>query len=144
MRHWNRPDEISFKSMIVFYLRAEKGLKVALNDKGNVDFFLASTYSWPGYSDSVGEYPLLKRAVNVSHSFRGLPWCSDGKVSAYNAEDRFDTWVGKILWRKQWQPTPVLVPGKSHGRSSLVGYSLWGHKESDTTKRLHFHDSIRK
>ena len=34
--------------------------------------------------------------------------------------------------------TPVLLPGKSHGRRSLVGYSPWGHKESDTTKRLHF------
>ena len=39
----------------------------------------------------------------------------------------------------QWQPTPVLLPGKSHGRRSLVGYSPWGHEESDTTERLHFH-----
>ena len=42
-------------------------------------------------------------------------------------------------WRKQWQPTPVLLPGKSHGRRSLVGYSPWGLKELDTTERLHFH-----
>ena len=41
-------------------------------------------------------------------------------------------------WRRKWQPTPVLLPGKSHGRRSLVGYSLWGHEESDTTERLHF------
>ena len=41
-----------------------------------------------------------------------------------------------------WQPTPVLLPGKSHGQRSLVGYSLWGHKESDTTERLHFHFTI--
>ena len=39
----------------------------------------------------------------------------------------------------QWQPTPVFLPGKSHGRRSLVGYSPWGHKESDTTERLHLH-----
>ena len=38
----------------------------------------------------------------------------------------------------QWQPTPVLLPGKSHGRRSVVGYSPWGRKESDTTERLHF------
>ena len=38
-----------------------------------------------------------------------------------------------------WQPTPVLLPGKSHGRRSLVGCSPWGRKESDTTERLHFH-----
>ena len=41
--------------------------------------------------------------------------------------------------RRQWQPTPVLLPGKSHGWRSLVGYSLWGREESDTTERLHFH-----
>ena len=44
--------------------------------------------------------------------------------------------------RRQWQPTPVLLPGKSHGRRSLVGCSPWGHKELDTTERLHFHFSL--
>ena len=43
-----------------------------------------------------------------------------------------------IFWRRKWQPTPVLLPGKSHGWKSVVGYSPWGHKESDTTERLHF------
>ena len=45
---------------------------------------------------------------------------------------RFDPWVGKIPWRRKWQPTPVFLPGKSHGRRSLVDYSPWGCKESDT------------
>ena len=44
--------------------------------------------------------------------------------------------------RRQWQPTPVLLPGKSHGWRSLVGCNLWGREESDTTKRLHFHFSL--
>ena len=44
--------------------------------------------------------------------------------------------------RRQWHPTPVLLPGKSHGRRSLVGCSPWGRKESDTTERLHFHFSL--
>ena len=39
-------------------------------------------------------------------------------------------------WRRKRQPTPVFIPGKSHGPRSLVGYNLWGHKESDTTERL--------
>ena len=43
--------------------------------------------------------------------------------------------------RRQWQPTPVLLPGKSHGWRSLVGCSPWGCKESDRTERLHFHFS---
>ena len=42
----------------------------------------------------------------------------------------------------KWQPTPVHLPGKSHGRRSLVGCSPWGRKESDTTERLHFHFSL--
>src|SRR5574341_1514079 len=44
--------------------------------------------------------------------------------------------------RRQWQPTPVLLPGKSHGWRSLVGCSPWGRKESGTTEQLHFHFSL--
>ena len=55
---------------------------------------------------------------------------------------RFDSWVGKIPWRRKWQSTPALLPGKSHGQRSLIGYSPWGRKESDTTDRLHFHFSL--
>ena len=46
-------------------------------------------------------------------------------------------WVRMIPWRRKWQPTPVLLPGKSHGLRSFVGYSPWGRKESDMTERLH-------
>ena len=45
-------------------------------------------------------------------------------------------------WRRQWQPTPVLLPGEFHGRRSLVGCSPWGHEELDRTERLHFHFSV--
>ena len=44
--------------------------------------------------------------------------------------------------RGWWHPTPVLLPGKSHGRRSLVGCSPWGREESDTTERPHFHFSL--
>ena len=44
--------------------------------------------------------------------------------------------------RRQWHPTPVLLPGKSHGWRSLLGCSPWGRKESDTTEQLHFHFSL--
>jgi len=43
-------------------------------------------------------------------------------------------WVRKIPWRRKWQPTAVLLPGKSNGQRSLVGYSPWVHKELDTTE----------
>ena len=44
--------------------------------------------------------------------------------------------------RRQWRPTPVLLPGESHGQRSLVGCSPWGGEESDTTQRLHFYFSL--
>ena len=44
--------------------------------------------------------------------------------------------------RRRWHPTPVLLPGESHGWRSLVGCSPWGHEESDTTEQLHFHFSL--
>ena len=49
---------------------------------------------------------------------------------------------GYIYQRRQWHPTPVLLPGKSHGWGTLEGCSPWGRKESDTTERLHFHFSL--
>ena len=47
-----------------------------------------------------------------------------------------------LQWRRQWHPTPVLLPGKSHGWRGLVGCSPWGHKESDKTERLHIDFSL--
>ena len=47
-----------------------------------------------------------------------------------------DPWVGKIPWRRKWQPTPVILPGEFHGQGSLAGYSPWGCKESGKTEQL--------
>ena len=59
------------------------------------------------------------------------------KTSACNAGD-LGSIPGKIPWRRKWQPTPVFLPGEFHGQRSLAGYSPQGHKESDTTERLHW------
>ena len=60
-----------------------------------------------------------------------------------NAEDTRDRvsvpGSGKIPWRKAWQPSPVFLPGESHGQRSLEGYSPWGRKELDTTERVTLH-----
>ena len=61
-----------------------------------------------------------------------LRWLS---VCLQCGRPRFDPWVGKILWRRKWQPTPVLLPGKPHRWRSLVGYSLPA-KELDVTEQL--------
>ena len=52
---------------------------------------------------------------------------------------RFDPWVGKTPWRRRWQPILVFLPGEFYGQRSLVGYSLWGCKESGMTKQLSIH-----
>ena len=49
----------------------------------------------------------------------------------------FDLWVKEIPWRRKWQTTPVFLPEESHGQRILVGYSPWGHKESDMTEHTH-------
>ena len=62
-----------------------------------------------------------------------FPGGSVVKNQPANGRRRFNSWVGKILWRREWQPSPVFLPGKSLGQRSLVGYSPWGCKELDTT-----------
>ena len=59
----------------------------------------------------------------------GLPTWLSGKEPACQCRRlELDTWVRKILCRRKWQPTPVLLPGKSHGQRNLAGYSPWGSK----------------
>ena len=60
-------------------------------------------------------------------------------VNAGNMRHGFDPWVGKVPWRRVWWPTPVFLPGESHGQGSLVGYSLWGHEGSKWLKWLSTH-----
>ena len=60
---------------------------------------------------------------------RGFPAVSDGIESACNVGvPGFDPWVGKIPWRRAWQPTPVFLPGEFHGQRSLAGYGPQGHR----------------
>ena len=69
--------------------------------------------------------------------FRGLPWwLRQLSVCPQCGRPGFDPWVGKIPWRRKGQSTPVLLPRKSYGQRSLVGYSPWGCKGSDTTRLL--------
>jgi len=53
---------------------------------------------------------------------------------------RFHPWVGKIPWRREWQPTPIFLLGEFHGQWSLAGYSSRDDKEPDMTERLHDND----
>ena len=59
-------------------------------------------------------------------------------------ETRLDPWVGKIPWRREWQPTPVFSPGESHGQRSLAGYSPRGSQRVDMTERAAGRESTEK
>ena len=78
----------------------------------------------------------------IEGNFRtsGLPRWLGGEESGYQCSRlrrwEFNPWVGKIPWRRKWQPTPLFLPGKSHGQRSLVAYNSWGPKESDTTWQI--------
>ena len=77
----------------------------------------------------------------------GLPRWLSGQESACQCRRlqrlAFDPWVGKIPWRREWQPTPVFLPGKSDGQRSLAVYSPWGCKELGTTERLNLLTCVR-
>ena len=92
----------------------------------------------------------------ISHDRWSRPWKGKCLLKAHNENSTTAPMLGRraittkdlglILGRgtkrrRQWQPTPVLLPGKFHGRRSLVGCSPWGRKESDMTEHLHFHFS---
>ena len=69
-------------------------------------------------------------------------WASPMALQVKNLQCRscrsqgFDLWVSKIPWRRKWQPTPVFLPGESHGQRRLAGYNPWGREESDTTEHI--------
>ena len=68
---------------------------------------------------------------------RGFPGGSVSKEPTCQCRRlRFDPWVGKIPWRRKWQPPPVFLPWESHGQRSLADYSPWGCKELDMTEWL--------
>ena len=77
-----------------------------------------------------------------------FPGGSDGKASAYNAGDESSIHgLGRSPWRRKWQPTPVLLTGKSHGWRSMAVYSPWSHKEtqlSDLTQAVKGFDVLNK
>ena len=97
--------------------------------------------SLPGYSvHGIFHARVLEWVAMLMGLGQGVfPGSSDGKVSCLRwGRPGFDPRTGKIPWKWKWQPTPIFLHGKFHGQSSLVGYSPWDDKKSDTTKGLFF------
>ena len=98
----------------------------ALTNAHTVFLRINVTYEPAPVYDHLGGFQVLK----------GLPWWLRWRrIRLRPRRPEFNPWVGTIPWIREWQPTPVFLPGKSHGQKSLVGSSPWGHKESDMTEQ---------
>ena len=101
--------------------------------------FLASQASWSIWT-FIHLFPRLfnKCVLSVPSVCLGFPGGASGKelgCQCRRCKRRgFNPWVRKIHWTGAQQPTPVFLPGKSHGQRSLAGYNLWAHKELDTVE----------
>ena len=87
---------------------------------------------------------ILRPLCENINSLMGFPGGTSGKESSWQCRGRkgcrFSPWVGKIPWRRAQQPTPVFLPGESHGQRILVGYSPWGCKsQTRLSNRAHTH-----
>ena len=82
------------------------------------------------------------KSIYFFEHFTPINSCQKQKSFAISTAILFNHYVMQNNQRRQWHPTPVLLPGKSHGRRSLVGYSPWGCEESDITERILFHFSL--
>ena len=112
---------------------------------------MASSFRDLNSSAGISSYPralltavLLKAHLTLHSRMSGSRWVMtpswlSGSWRSFLHSFRY-TYVP--FWRRQWHPTPVLLPGKSHGPRSLVGCSPWGRYESDTTEWLQFHSSL--
>ena len=84
---------------------------------------------------SLGREDPLERGMSTHSRIYGLPCSSEGKESAYSARDLVSIpEMGRSPEKREWLPTPVFLPGESHGQRSLVGHSSWSCKGSDTTE----------
>ena len=99
-------------------------------------FFTFPRYLQTVHSQRGPSCPSFKIA---QYFLQGIPGGATGKeptCQCRRQRRRFDPWVGKIPWKRAWQPTPVFLPGESHGQRSLAGYSPWVAKSQIWLKGL--------
>ena len=92
-------------------------------------FFFLSLIWYQGKAGKMVSEFSGSNSILLLFNYFWLPWWFSSKESACRCRRlRFDPCAGKIPWRREWLPTLVFLPGKSHGQRSLAGYSPWGHK----------------
>ena len=121
--------------MIITTEAAKSKLKKHFHHGVRMGFFSATIWTLP-----------LMKGIYCAQSFKkhlGFPGGANGKEADCQCGKQrrrrrleFSLWVGKIPWRRKWQPPPAFLPWKSHGQRSLVGHSPWGHKELDTAEAV--------
>ena len=125
----------------------------ALPNRSAILDFHSQSHSWPNRAATAPACVCIppntkEQGMRMFSQIRALPRnCTQGLTGGSGGKEpacqcgrhkryRFDPWVRKISWRRVWLSTAVLLPGESDGQRCLVGYSPWGHKESDTTEWL--------
>ena len=102
--------------------------------------FTPATHNLPDCPANTGTCEYTMRSFHTLNAQRpgrgGQERLRSKEFACQCSRYRLDPWIGKIPWRRKWQPTAVFLPGKSHGQKGLVGYSSWSRKESDMTERL--------
>ena len=73
---------------------------------------------FPSFSSIIGFWAIYRASLVTQQAMQEMQW----------RKCKFDPWVGKMPWRRKWQPTPVFLPGEFHGQRSVAGYNPWGHK----------------
>ena len=89
------------------------------------------------------ESDTIEQLTTMARKMHGLPrWLSGKEATCQCRRHGFDHCIGKIPWRKKWQPTPIFLPEKSHGQRSLVGYSPWGRRVGHylATEQVQYHN----
>ena len=139
MNKWNKTEHYFCFVVMVFDLMTEKLQTTSLEKVYEQRIRVSQSKHWEEngpstlvrhslYSESCVFFFLI---ISLSRVL-GLPWWLSGKESACQCRRcRFNSWVGKIPWRKEWQPTPVFLPGKSHRQRSLEATAHGVTKESD-------------
>ena len=121
-----------------------------INTKGKHGYHLASqtwasvlpSRTWPGKEDNLSHKRIQEFVISFLFFIFLVPLALT--LFSLSLHPPFISTTFKCGRRRQWQPIPVLLPGKSHGQRSLVGCSPWGHKGSNTTEWLHFHTLEKK
>ena len=105
--------------------RVSDGARMYLKGTLRVPCIFLMAGAWPRCLDTLISPAQADISPNIQ---QGFPGGSDARVHLQCRRPGFNPFIGKVSWRRKWQPTPVFLPGESHGQRSLVGYSAWGRR----------------